>query len=529
MKTKTINIILLTFILLLGISSCSTENESLVSDTSAKSKLSISATDNGFSAEAGGTRATTATDFTTTFVSGDQMGMFVTDGSKVVVSNICLTYNGTKWAAANAGDAFYYDSNSMSGYQFFAYYPYTASASLTGVPAAGDATTATDADAFFSAVKTGWTVKTDQSTAANYTASDLMIGKGTIGSLANDEYPLSFTLNHAMSLVEINVPEVIYTNFILAGKTDYKFTSEAESIYSWTDFTPYEISHDKFRYIQNPATSKTFTGTQVSTSTALPSFTPSLTAGKYHQIFINKASLAASSTVATYPLAVGDLYYLDGSIAKTYISTKTPIGVVVSTNGTYCESGNGFGHGLVMALADAGTEIAWKTANNDAGLTKCSTYKALYNDFSGLTNQTTLGTSSTYPAFNAAYNYLSAAHPTGCSSWFLPSAGQWWDAMEKATTKKDGSSLTIAGYHNSDNSPSSAWVSGDYKALTALNALMGNYSGLTYTAIGDHYYWTGTEWGTSLACNLYFSSSSGLIFNSRDKTNTLYVRPFLAF
>ena len=120
MKTKTINIILLTFILLLGISSCSTENESLVSDTSAKSKLSISATDNGFSAEAGGTRATTATDYTTTFVSGDKMGMFVTDGSNVVVSNICLTYDGTTWAAANAGDAFYYDSNSMSGYQFFA-------------------------------------------------------------------------------------------------------------------------------------------------------------------------------------------------------------------------------------------------------------------------------------------------------------------------------------------------------------------------------------------------------------------------
>src|SRR5574344_135832 len=216
MKTKTINIILLTFILLLGISSCSTENESLVSDTSAKSKLSISATDNGFSAEAGGTRATTATDYTTTFVSGDKMGMFVTDGSKVVVSNICLTYNGTKWATANAGDAFYYDPTTMGApasttYHFFAYYPYTASASLTGVPAAGATSTATDADVFFSAVKTGWTVKTDQSTAANYTASDLMIGKGTIGPLTNDEYPLSFTVNHAMSLVEINVPAHTFT------------------------------------------------------------------------------------------------------------------------------------------------------------------------------------------------------------------------------------------------------------------------------------------------------------------------------
>ena len=121
MKTKTINIILLTFILLLGISSCSTENESLVSDNSAKSKLSISATDNGFSAEAGGTRATTATDFTTTFVSGDKMGMFVTDGSKVVVSNISLTYNGTTWNPTTTADVFYYDATNMSGYQFFAY------------------------------------------------------------------------------------------------------------------------------------------------------------------------------------------------------------------------------------------------------------------------------------------------------------------------------------------------------------------------------------------------------------------------
>ncbi len=556
MKTKTINITLLTFILLLGISSCSTENESLVSDNSAKSKLSISATDNGFCAEVGGTRATTATDYTTTFVSGDKMGMFVTDGSKVVVSNISLTYNGTTWNPTTTADVFYYDATNMSGYQFFAYYPYTASTSLTDVPAVDDATTATDADAFFSAVKTGWTVKTDQSTAANYTASDLMIGKGTISPLSGNEYPLSFTLNHAMGLVEINVPEVIYTNLKVTGTTDYNFTGEAESTYSWTDFTPYEISHDKFRYIQNPATSKTFTGTQVSTSTALPSFTSSLAAGKYHQIFINKASLAASSTVATYPLAVGDLYYQDGSIAKTYISTKTPVGVVVCTTSDYCESGSGYGHALVMALKNctsATSTYAWRNANSDAGLDKIDTGKKMYNNKSGYLNTDTIVKNRTrttmvtysqdvFPAFYQAVHYSLGTAPTGSTGWFIPSIGQWWKTVEECetyyNTNHSGATITTGLNTDANHTSTATNISLSSQAsngATILNyAMQGHSSSVScdaysFSSSESHYYWASSEYLSGNAYCLNFGSGGSLYLGGNVKLGTCYVRPFLAF
>ena len=568
MKTKTINIILLTFILLLGISSCSTENESLVSDNSAKSKLSISATDNGFSAEAGGTRATTATDFTTTFVSGDKMGMFVTDGSKVVVSNISLTYNGTTWNPTTTADVFYYDATNMSGYQFFAYYPYTASASLTGVPAAGAASTATDADAFFSAVKTGWTVKTDQSTAANYTASDLMIGKGTIGPLANDEYPLSFTLNHAMSLVEINVPEIASTTvslstFKLNDKATSSFTTAAArsvsvpTSYSWTDFTPYQQSTYVYRYIQNPATSKTFTGTVFALSkNALPSFSPTLSAGKYHQIYINKLSLG-TPTVAIYPAAVGDLLYADGSADNVYTSTKTPVGVVVCTTSDYCESGSGYGHALVMALKNctsATSTYAWRNANSDAGLDKINTLKKMYNNSkSGYLNTDTIVKNRTrttmvtysqdvFPAFYQAVHYSLGTAPTGSTGWFIPSIGQWWKTVEECetyyNTNHSGATITTGLNTDANHTSTGGSISLSSQAsngATILNyAMQGHSSSVScdaysYSSSADHVYWASSEYDSSYACIFFFNSSNGLVFILGSKTGTYYVRPFLAF
>src|SRR5574344_2688938 len=508
MNTKTINIILLTFILLLGISSCSTENESLVSDTSAKSKLSISATDNGFSAEAGGTRATTATDYTTTFVSGDKMGMFVTDGSKVVVSNICLTYDGTKWAAANAGDAFYYDSNSMSGYQFFAYYPYPASASLPGVPAAGAASTATAADDFFSAVKTGWTVKTDQSTAANYTASDLMIGKGTIYALSGNEYPLSFTLNHAMSLVEINVPAHTFTL-----STDASYT-RGISDYVWTGFTPYNISTGVYRYISNPATSGTYTGTTDFGGSSLPSFTPTLSAGKYHQIFINKASL----TNFTHTLAIGDYLLSDGSLVP-YSTTNTAllaklsraVGVVTSVSPSDADISAGYTHGYVMALQNASTSAAWSRTNNDEALQnhETQTYDKFIKYKDGRLKTDTIVSlglakqaysATTYPAHYAAVNFSgTVAVPTGCSHWYLPSIGQMYDVAVNLCGQAAVPSNSLTGY--------CYWNGTSSAAATALSVYMTKVSSNGGTATGftnsDEVYWTSSEVSSS-ACDLHF-------------------------
>ena len=500
-------------IILLG--SCSTDDSLSKTDTETGRTMKISVAQAGFTgSDSTGTRATNA-DLTTTFESGDHVGIYVTDGSgKVVTANQEITYDGTNWIIGDATTGTEATLEYHSAYHYFAYYPYNSKAPT-------DLTlTATTGENFFGSYINNFTPSTDQSTAADYSAQDLMVATGAV-----DGTSLSFGMTHQMALVEVDFAQEKWTYY--GGPYIYK--------YAFDTYSPYNISNGAYRILVKPATAYTINGNKYNkrgTSTGTWSLTTgtTLTAGKYKHYKSNGKS--ANLTSSFVSPEVGDIYYSDGMYCSTIVSGKTPIGVVVSTNGTngtYCESGKGYGHGLVMALKDAG-KVKWETSGTDAGLTKCSTYKALYHDVSGLSNQTNK-VSDTYPAFKAAYNYLSAAHPTGSSSWFLPSAGQWWDAMENAYDANDesGSSLTIASYHDDvENKPISG-VPGDYKALAALNKLMSKYSGLTYTAIVDGGYWTGSEWNASFACDLYFSSSSGLTFGYSLKTVTYYVRPFLAF
>src|SRR5574344_766725 len=360
-----------------------------------------------------------------------------------------------------------------------------------------------------------------------------------------------------MSLVEINVPEIASTTvslstFKLNDKATSSFTTAAArsvtvpTSYSWTDFTPYQQSTYVYRYIQNPATSKTFTGTVYALSkNALPSFSPTLSAGKYHQIYINKLSLGAP-TVAIYPAAVGDLLYADGSADNVYTSTKTPVGVVVCTTSDYCESGSGYGHALVMALKNctsATSTYTWRNANSDAGLDKIDTGKKMYNNSkSGYLNTDTIVNNRTrttmvtysqdvFPAFYQAVNYSLGKAPEGSTGWFLPSMGQWWDVLEKVAAY-NGTSLGISSKHDDG---SSYYYYGDGDGTTAVSALNNVLSKnrLTNTLYDSFatsmYFWTSSEWGSTGACVYGFSSNGSLGVYYYSKTGAYYVRPFLAF
>ena len=489
---------------------CGCSSEESLNGSSDAPRLTLSVRDLGFASADGAKTRTTDDGTATSFSANDAIGIYITDGTNVKFANLKYTFDGTNWTNSAYGTALPY----IASGKYFAYYPYQDTYNASNVTAA-----ATTADDFFATVISGWTPAADQSTHDKYTAQDFMTAIGSVS-----DYQFTFDMTHQMALAEMDFPQITYwqSTGVYTGTTGEK--------YRFNDYTPYKISDGQYRLIINPATTASVGGTIYGDPTnLLGSWSFDSPAKSYFKIF--KASSEAPSLISCVP-AVGSIYYSDGTCANKFISSKTPIGVVVSTNSAFCEPDETYkkyGHGLVMALGYASYGTAWGSADTDAGLTKCTTYTDVYNDKSGLTNQTKVGTSDTYPAFNAAYNYLSAAHPATSSDWFLPSAGQWWDAIEQAA-KKNSITLTIVGYHDSQNGFGEN-ISGDGKAaLDALNNLVSNYSSLGWTPFDSRCFLTSSEYSGIAACTLTLSAGTGLAFGAAWKTfASCYVRSFLAF
>src|SRR5574344_1879130 len=518
MKNKILNAGMILSATLLMLSGCASDDTVSENNNTTPARLSINVVDGSFASadNAGAKTRSTDTDYGTTFTNGDAIGVFaVTTAGAFTVTNEKYTYNGSKWLSSAGDEYLPYSADT----KYFAYYPYDATLASTKYTATGISASTFAATDFFAGLISGWTPSTDQSTHDKYTAQDLMVSMATVDGSTG----YTFSMAHQMALMEMDFAQIEFwqSTGTSTGTSGYKYRFESH--------TPYDISgNGKYRLLVKPSTAKTtVTGRIYSDATT--------NSGAW---YIQETSPAASNykvykynseepSFYTCVPAVGSLYNSDGTCTNKIVSGKTPIGVVVSMNADYCESGNGYGHGLVMALNYiTGNTAKWKSDNSESNLSKCTTYKTWYENVSGLSNQTTVGISDTYPAFKAAYNYT-PAHPAGSSNWFIASTGQGWDAMEKAA-KKNGATLTLQGLHSST---SFGDVSGDgTKALTALNKLMSSYSGLTYTAlVTDQWHWTGSEWDSTYACVYNFSSNGNLSVDYNDKTDSYYVRPFLAF
>lgn len=126
--------------------------------------------------------------YQTSFTGNEQIGVFAlkSSGNVVVGNNIPYEYDvstGT-WAPVNASDKVYvYDS----GVTYYAYYPY--SSTMNNKKSIAE-------------ISAAFIPQKNQSSYADYTASDLMCGAGTLSG--NN---LSFTFTHAMFLVEIEINE----------------------------------------------------------------------------------------------------------------------------------------------------------------------------------------------------------------------------------------------------------------------------------------------------------------------------------
>src|SRR5574344_497685 len=418
---------------------CGCSSEEMLSGIASESKtVPISVTDAGFVSAVGKQTRTAEDGVKTTFSKDDAIGIYVTDGSTVKYTNLKYTYDDVTSSWTNTT----YGANVpfVAGGKYFAYYPYrdtyTEATSTTDVTAK-----ATTAETFFAPIITAWTPATDQSTQANYTAQDLMVAQG-----AANTNGYAFSLVHQMAMVEMDFAQVRY--FYDGGVRDK---------YSFDTYTPYHIGEGQYRILvkSNDAT-MSMNGKISNASVAIGtwSFAETSPAKAVTKVYQLNNEAASEKTGSYSGIAVGQLYYSDGTYSSTYDENKIPIGIIVSTNSDYCELSSGYGHGLVMALHDASTAAAWGNKFEDI-LADAQNMAAVIRDYSGLNNTKSMARvhsselETSNPAFYYAYVDYNKKHvtPSTSSVWFLPSMGQLIHMMEQLV-RNNNQVMQIERDHN---------------------------------------------------------------------------------
>ena len=141
-------------------SSCGKDADGFFLDTEMK-EITVTTHANGYMPEgaAAGTRASTSGN-TFSFTTGDEIGLIaVKNGSVSRYNNVKLTYNGGgRWSCST-------DIYDFGGMSFIAYYPYRS-----------DMAGKTSVDA----IKSAFPIQDDQSTEANFNASNLLTATATL-------------------------------------------------------------------------------------------------------------------------------------------------------------------------------------------------------------------------------------------------------------------------------------------------------------------------------------------------------------
>ncbi len=433
--------------------------------------------------------------YATRFTKGDQIGLYVAEAtlgnngspdqfSRMLHENLCLTYNGKSWKLPS-DTKLKYDPTAGHGILYFAYYPYQADMNdkkPDGNNASGNV--ATEAPDFFHTLISKWEPRDDQSTYATYTASDLMVARGTVAN-RTDGFPgslLNFKMQHQMLLNIVRLPHITstYTEKINGSqqtKSYYLYTGVARVPNFWME-NPHTA-----RLITNPSgEAKNITDCSyydlkfVKHEFDIEIPDADDLRGKYKTYTVDNATETKSDRAPQE----GDFYMKDGTVLpqETFKDSNMPqnvkddcIGVIFwvgekdGTHWTQTEHMEGdhlmmdehpaCTHGMVVALTDAASDVVWATkpedgntlwewaydfaqgfTDNENSLWKMvfasdSYYGYAYSVLFGL--YTAHNEGADFPAFKAVKNYAdSHSTPEGCSGWFFPNrrelATMWFDA-----------------------------------------------------------------------------------------------------
>ena len=495
--------------------------------------LTITVSDGGMYAT-GQTRAQER-GYRTVFTEGDRIGLYVVKDGTLEVENLCLTLQGGKWTLPAGTSQLLYSPDRS----YHAYYPYRDDRDLIGGVSPGDKD-------FFKTVVNYWLVETDQSTYAQYTASDLMTARGVYSN-----HTLSFAMEHRMSLFILQVPA---TKYNYTEKIDGQEISK--SYYRYTAV----ISENSY-WQENPCTARLLVNTKNPTILRPGPYKYyykgnretfdfdysqlNLQPGKYtvHKVDGNEAGKEEFR-----PLAAGDYYMQDGSILpgnedvrpfhdelqKSCLGVVFWVGEIEGVHWT--QTGRLKGdrllmrdhpecvHGMVVAMNDASQRAVWATGQ---GETK-STY-AWADSF----NEFTLGeqadweeirksdtgfgycssrlmalygsrhSDTAFPARNAIATYA-GEHPVpaGSSGWFLP-------GKNELATLCFGMPTGFVDCYK------------ELRMLNKINPQIAMASG--NELIGE--YWSSYESSTVV----WFVNLASPYYDTKPKTDTYKVRAVLAF
>ena len=528
------------------------------------------------------------------YTKDDAIGMYVVDKyNKVKEENLKFTYNDndSKWTV-EPGKEF----KGSPQYNYFVYYPYQ-EGGLPGAPG-NDAPNidVTSADKFFADAITEWGKKfdtssgqtIDQSDIEKMNSFDLQIGKAD--GLGESGTTINFaSMTHTMALAEIKLG--IKT---LSGFTNYLpgyDATNSSNTYEWIvpvrarassnikGYNMYKTADYSYVSIVRPGNT-TFNSVQEESD---------VNRWKQELSFENLASNTYASKEAEsqqegnpnkrepYTVALGDVYYSDGSISHykdELLYGKIPVGIVVyipaatgvdkwSERGSVIGNSNIGGHGLVMALknvgstgADTRTNYGNKYAWGFWGINNKTGYQSLTlsdhldakttNRGSGYYLSNILGDGSA--AVSAAKSYkpsygtnssvsLTNNATTKTTGWFLPSAGQIY-AVINATcgglsnvTKSVnwGTYLTI-GSSKDVTEKINEFL---FKAAGAssLDVASANYTYFSHQD-GAHWIWSSSECNQERAVNVYLGYDgigSVHFIHYYHRGLSFPVRPFLAF
>ena len=499
--------------------------------------LTITVSDGGMYAT-GQTRAQER-GYSTVFTEGDRIGLYVVKDGTLEVENLCLTLQGGKWTLpAGASQLFYSPDRS-----YHAYYPYQKY--MNGKVSPGD-------EDFFKLLVEAWSVKDNQSTYAQYTASDLMTARGVYNN-----HTLSFAMEHRMSLLILQVPATKYTytekiDGREISKSYYRYTAVISENSYWQEnpCTARWLVNTKGPVLLEPGPYKYYYNGNRETFNFDYSSPLNLQPGKYTVHTLGDSKV----TEEFRPLKAGDYYMQDGSILpgdevsnlsrdeqESCLGVVFWVGEIEGMHWTRTGSPKGDRllmrdhpecvHGMVVAMRDASSqEVKWATGK---GATE-NIYEWAQKSF----NEFTLGekadweeilesdiyfgycksrlmalygsrnSDTTFPVCNAIATYATAhPAPAGSSGWFLPG-------------KYELATLCFGVPINYFESGSTYY----YKNLQMLNKINPQID----KAVGDKLigkYWSGNEWGNKV----WHVDVTTPDYGVKPKADTYKVRAVLAF
>lgn len=411
--------------------------------------LTITVSDGGMYAT-GQTRAQER-GYSTVFTEGDCIGLYVVKDGTLEVKNLCLTLQGGKWTLPAGASQLLYSPDKS----YHAYYPYQKY--MNGKVSPGD-------EDFFKLVVDNWSVKPNQSTYDQYTASDLMTARGVYNN-----HTLSFAMKHRMSLLILQVPATKYTytekiDSREISKSYYRYTAVISENLYWQEnpYTARLLVNTKSLALLDPGAYKYYYNGAKETF-KLKYSQLNLQPGKYTVHTLDDSKV----TEEFRPLKAGDYYMQDGSILpgdevsnlsrdelrKSCLGVVFWVGEIEGIHWT--QTGTLAGdrllmrdhpecvHGMVVAMDDTSSQkVKWATGK---GATEgIYEWAESFKDFTSgeqadweeiLASDIAFGyyssrlmalygsrnSDTTFPVYDAIATYATThPAPTGSSGWFLP-------------------------------------------------------------------------------------------------------------